>query len=218
MSKWSKCFTRIGLLCLLAALGLTAYNIWSDAQAGKITDSVLQQMKQAQDYAANSPVVAAPSEEEIPDYILNPEMDMPVQEIDGQDYIGTLEIESLGLSLPVISEWSYPRLRIAPCRYTGSAYLNNMVIAAHNYTSHFGQLKNLSQGDLITFTDVDGNVFYYQVSEIEILSPYSIQEMSSGEWDLTLFTCTIGGQTRVTVRCEQMETANLPDTEVSYAE
>lgn len=213
MSKWGKYFARIGLLCLLAALGLTAYNIWSDAQAGKITDSVLQQMKQAQDYAANSPVVTDPSEEEIPDYILNPEMDMPVQEINGQDYIGTLEIESFGLSLPVISEWSYPRLRIAPCRYTGSAYLNNMVIAAHNYTSHFGQLKNLSQGDLITFTDVDGNVFYYQVSEIEILSPYSIQEMTSGEWDLTLFTCTIGGQTRVTVRCEQMETANLPDAE-----
>lgn len=74
-----------------------------------------------------------PSEEEISDYILNPEMDMPTQEIDGQDYIGTLVIESLGLSLPIISEWSYPRLRIAPCRYAGSAYLDNMVIAAHNY-------------------------------------------------------------------------------------
>lgn len=218
MSKWSKHFTGIGLLCLLAALCLTAYNLWSDTQAGKTTNSVLQQMKEAQNNAAQTPFITEPSEEEIPDYILNPEMDMPTQEIDGQTYIGTLEIEPLGLSLPVISEWSYPRLRIAPCRYTGSAYLNNMVIAAHNYTSHFGQLKNLSQGDTVTFTDIDGNVFCYQVSEIETLSPYSIQEMTSGDWDLTLFTCTIGGQTRVTVRCEQTETANLPDTEVSYAE
>ena len=69
--------------------------------------------------------------------------------------------------------------------------------------------KNLSQGDPVTFTDIDGNVFCYQVSEIEILSPYSIQEMTSGDWDLTLFTCTIGGQTRVAVRCEQAEVANL---------
>lgn len=199
MNKWSKRFIGIGILCLLAAFCLTAYNIWSDAQAGETADSALRQMKQFQDDTVN------PSEEEIPDYILNPEMDMPTQEIDGQDYIGTLVIESLGLSLPIISEWSYPRLRIAPCRYAGSAYLDNMVIAAHNYKSHFGHLKNLSQGDTVTFTDIDGNVFNYQVVEIETLPPYSIQEMTSGDWDLTLFTCTIGGQARVTIRCECVE-------------
>lgn len=199
MNKWSKRFIGIGILCLLAAFCLTAYNIWSDARAGETADSALQQMKQFQEDTVN------PSEEEIPDYILNPEMDMPTQEIDGQDYIGTLVIESLGLSLPIISEWSYPRLRIAPCRYAGSAYLDNMVIAAHNYKSHFGRLKNLSQGDTVTFTDIDGNVFNYQVVEIETLPPYSIQEMTSGDWDLTLFTCTIGGQARVTIRCECVE-------------
>ena len=86
-------------------------------------------------------------------------MEMPTQEIDGQRYIGTLRLESLGLTLPIISEWDYTRLRIAPCRYAGSAYLDNMVIAAHNYESHFGQLKNLSQGEQITFTDIDGTCF-----------------------------------------------------------
>ena len=131
MNKWSKRFIGIGILCLLAAFCLTAYNIWSDAQAGETADSALQQMKQIQEDTVQDTV--NPSEEEIPDYILNPEMDMPTQEIDGQDYIGTLVIESLGLSLPIISEWSYPRLQIAPCRYAGSAYLDNMVIAAHNY-------------------------------------------------------------------------------------
>ena len=203
MNKWSKRFIGIGILCLLAAFCLTAYNIWSDAQAGETADSALRQMKQFQEDTVQDTV--NPSEEEIPDYILNPEMDMPTQEIDGQDYIGTLVIESLGLSLPIISEWSYPRLQIAPCRYAGSAYLDNMVIAAHNYKSHFGHLKNLSQGDTVTFTDIDGNVFNYQVVEIETLSPYSIQEMTSGDWDLTLFTCTIGGQARVAIRCACVE-------------
>lgn len=213
MNKWSKRFIGIGILCLLAAFCLTAYNIWSDAQAGETADSALQQMKQFQDDKFQDDKfqddtvqdTVNPSEEEIPDYILNPEMDMPTQEIDGQDYIGTLVIESLGLSLPIISEWSYPRLQIAPCRYAGSAYLDNMVIAAHNYKSHFGHLKNLSQGDTVTFTDIDGNVFNYQVVEIETLSLYSIQEMTSGDWDLTLFTCTIGGQARVAIRCACVE-------------
>ena len=69
------------------------------------------------------------------------------------------------------------------------------------YFSHFGHLKDLSQGDEITFTDVDGNMFGYEVIELETLSPFAIEEMTGGNWDLTLFTCTVGGQYRVTARC-----------------
>lgn len=165
---------------MLAAFCLTAYNLWRDGQAGKAAASALQKMEARQD--------TDPSEEGTPDYILNPEMDMPTQEVDGQSYIGVLELQPLGLSLPIISQWSYPGLRIAPCRYTGSAYQNDLVIAAHNYTSHFGRLKELSPGDAVTFIDVDGNVFRYQVAEVETLPPYSVAEMTSGDWDLTLFT------------------------------
>ena len=128
---------------------------------------------------------------------------MPPVSFDGNDYIGRVDVPSLGLSLPVISEWSYPRLKIAPCRYTGSAYLDNLIIAAHNYSSHFGNLNRLNTGDTVTFTDVDGNQFTYAVSLIEDLPGTAIEEMQAGEWDLTLFTCTLGGRSRVTVRCER---------------
>ncbi|MBR2949549.1 MAG: sortase [Lachnospiraceae bacterium] len=116
-----------------------------------------------------------------------------------------LEIPAYELNLPVISQWSYPKLRMAPCRYEGSAYLDNLIISAHNYNSHFGNLKNLQMGDLIVFTDMDGNVFEYRVAERETLMPTAIEEMKSGDWDLTLFTCTLGGQYRVTVRCERIK-------------
>ena len=52
---------------------------------------------------------------------------------------------------------------------------------------------------------MDGNVFRYEVVELETLMPTAIEEMTSGDWDLTLFTCTIGGGSRVTVRCELAE-------------
>ena len=143
-----------------------------------------------------------------PDYVLNPNMDMPAVEVDGHDYIGVLEIPALELELPVMSTWSYPNLKIAPCRYTGSAYLDDMVIAAHNYSQHFGRLKELSGGETVIFTDADGNVFTYEVALVETLMPTDIEEMESGEWDLTLFTCTIGGSSRVTVRCEQITEIN----------
>lgn len=75
------------------------------------------------------------------------------------------------------------------------------MIAAHNYSCHFGQIKNLKTGDEVYFTDMDGIVNNYTVAEIDILNPTAVEEMTSGEFDLTLFTCTYGGQSRVTVRC-----------------
>ena len=205
MAKRNKIFTGIGLLLLAAALFLTAFNIVSDARAGKTAYTVLDQLAPETESPEISQPTPTPKETVIPDYILNPEMAMPEEEVDGQKYIGVLRIPTLSLELPVISEWSYPSLQIAPCRYAGSAYLNNMVIAAHNYYSHFGYLKDLSQGDEVTFTDIDGNVFKYKVVEIETLSPFATEEMTSGDWALTLFTCTVGGQSRVTVRCELAE-------------
>ena len=210
--KHNKIYTAIGLLLLAAALFLTGYNLGSDAQADRSANAVLEQLAQASSVETPDlptlPDGESLEETYIPDYILNPEEDMPSEEIDGNSYIGILKIPAISLELPIIADWSYPGLRIAPCRYSGSAYLGNLVIAGHNYLSHFGYLKTLSPGNEVTFTDADGNVFRYEVSEIEVLSPYAVTEMTSGDWDLTLFTCTVGGQSRVTVRCAQVNNAS----------
>lgn len=114
---------------------------------------------------------ALSAEVELPDYVRNPEKEMPVQTIDGQDYIGVLQIPAIDLELPVISRWSDAKMRIAPCRYSGSLYQNNLVIVAHNFASHFGGLKNLREGDAVIFVDMDGNVFSYAVTTLETLNP-----------------------------------------------
>ena len=143
--------------------------------------------------------------EEIPDYLLNPQMDMPVKTVDGADYIGLLSLPAISLELPVIDQWSYESLRLAPCRYSGSAYTHNLVILGHNYAGHFRELKKLQPGDAVTFTDMDGNVFSYEVMALETLAPTAVEEMTEGDWDLTLFTCTVGGTTRLAVRCEALD-------------
>ena len=89
-------------------------------------------------------------EELIPDYLLNPKMDMPTQEVDGRKYIGRIEIPVVEMSLPVMDSWSYENLREAPCRYKGSAYLDDLILAAHNYTRHFGPISQLVPGDEVT--------------------------------------------------------------------
>ena len=181
-----------GLLLIAAALFLTGYNLFDQMRA---------QRSAAQAAAQLTEQLPQTSQADVPDYLLSPEMEMPVETIDGVDYVGVLRIPALALELPVISQWSYPLLKIAPCRYSGSAYQNNLVLCAHNYASHFGNLKSLHIGDAVTFTDMDGNLFSYQVAELETLPPQATEEMENGDWDLTLFTCTVGGQSRVTVRC-----------------
>lgn len=198
----------LGLLLIAAALFLAGYNIYDNYRAERSAGKALNQLdeyidiqKSKEDKNHHDDSISSSEETEIPDYVLNPDMEMPVQTIDGQDYVGVLSIPALDLELPVISQWSYPKLKIAPCRYKGSAYLGDLVIAAHNYKSHFGSLKDLRQGDSVIFSDMDGNVFTYEVMELEALKSTDIEEMESGDWDLTLFTCTVGGQSRVTIRC-----------------
>lgn len=204
-NKRGGAFLAAGLMLIAAALCLTGYNLWDDARAAAAVSRAYEQLEALlpeadavrQDMAAGAVVY--------PDYVLDPNMEMPTVELDGHEYIGTIEVPSLGLALPVLSEWSYPNLKIAPCRYTGSAYRDDLIIAAHNYASHFGGLKNIAVGDEVRFTDADGNVFSYTAAELEQLDGAAVEQMQSGGWALTLFTCTLGGQYRVTVRCVKAE-------------
>ena len=105
-----------------------------------------------------------------------------------------------------MSEWSYAGLKVAPGRYSGSTYADNMVVCAHNYAKHFSPIKWLTEGAQVYFTDMDGMRWTYEVSYVENLQPTQIEEMTekteeSDEWDLTLFTCTTGGSARCAVRC-----------------
>lgn len=186
----------MGLLLIAAALFLTVYNMWDGMRAGKSAKQILKEMPDRQ--------VEEKAEDDEADYVKNPDMEMPTVSIDGYRYIGTLSIPSVQMELPVMSEWSYQRLRIAPCRYSGSVYQNHMVIAAHNYNTHFGLLKKVSMGDEVRFTDVEGHTFYYQVAGMETLLPTAVEEMDTENWPLTLFTCTLGGKTRFTVRCSRI--------------
>ena len=186
---------------MAAALLLTGYNLWDQRRAETSAQQVLAEMEPMlpEQEPVSEETPEDPLEVEIPDYILNPSMEMPTVTVEGEEYIGVVEIPALGLSLPVMSQCSDANLKLAPCRYVGSAYQENMVISGHNYRSHFGSLRKLQPGDEVRFRD--GNLFAYTVAAVETLSGYAVEEMEAGNWPLTLFTCTMGGQNRLTVRC-----------------
>lgn len=198
-----KLLTGVGLLLIAAALLLTVYNIRESDRAGAESEEMVVRMESL---TADLPErLETEKKEFVPEYKKNPEMEMPTVEVNGQECVGMIEIPALGLKLPVISEWSDAKLKKAPCRYSGSAYLKNMIIAGHNYRTHFSGIKRLNPGDSVVFTDADGNVFSYEVAEIETVGGYDIEKMEAGDWDLTLFTCTNKGKARAAVRCREIE-------------
>lgn len=120
--------------------------------------------------------------------------------------IGFLSVPVLDLELPVLTDWSDEKLNKAPCLYYGSYYDKNFVIAAHNYESHFGRLSQLEAGDIVSFTDVRGTTYHYEVALLETLPKDATKEMILSGFDLTLYTRTLDGGSRVTVRCNTVST------------
>ena len=219
-----------GLLLLAAALCLMLGNLRENAGATLSARQAMSQLEQripepqtpldpVRPAAAPSGAEAAPdsavsaagmTEQEPPLSTRCSDMEMPTEEIDGSTYVGILEIQALDLKLPVLSEWDDIQSKTAPCRYLGSAYENNLIIAGHNYTGHFGSLHRLEADDTVRFTDVAGNCFSFAVTQLEELPATATEEMQAGDWDLTLFTCTVGGAARVTVRCRLTEPLSEP--------
>lgn len=199
----------LGLCLVFLAVLLAAFNLRDSAQAAARAAETLDILEEVLPEAPAGPqdTLSAPAvsqEEEIPDYLLNPDMPLPETVIDGRAYIGTLEIPALELTLPVISQWSDAALKNAPCRYGGSPYSGGFIIAGHNYRGHFGRLRALPEGSAVTFTDMDGNRFSYEVVLTETLRADEVEEMCSGDWALTLFTCTGGNRYRLAVRCREV--------------
>ena len=132
-----------------------------------------------------------------------PGIEMPGEKVNGHEYIGTLSIPSLGLKVPVQRNWSYENLSVSPCRYSGSAYADNLAIIAHTY--HFGKLSSLALDATVTFTDMENNVFRYVVREKNTISPNDANEIAHSGYELTLVTCTLSGTKRVAVYCERVK-------------
>ncbi|MBR6968324.1 MAG: sortase [Ruminococcus sp.] len=206
-----KLLVVLGVVMLLSAGGLCVYNMRESSEAFRRSQEVLGELKDIIPEAPPptekpSEAVQPPSEDLFAPYeeaTEAPPEPMGTVMVDGRYYCGYVTLSSLGIELPVTDSWSYEKLKYSPCLYSGTAEGRDMIIAAHNFNSHFGRIKELSQGDELWFTDVDGVRTRYVVSYTETVPGTDIEHMRDGggkDWDLTLFTCTLNGQSRVAVR------------------
>lgn len=201
-------FVGMGAVLLAAALLLFLNNEHEDAKAGEAAGEALSALQVAINDGPNDPnapplldlsdptEATEAAEETVP-------TELTVVNINGNDYIGYLSIPAFELELPVMADWSMDKLQTAPCLQYGSPLTDDAVIAAHNFKQHFRALHDIQAGERVTFTDMNGYVMEYTVADVEIIDPRNVYDVINSEYDLILYTCTTGGQSRVTVRCNR---------------
>ena len=211
-NKLRTAFISTGTVLILSALFLCLYNIAENKRAYRQSESTLAELKEAIPEPVTTTAATVSTAE--PDLFAPYETtttaapELPTIELDGRLYCGYLSLPSLGVELPVASELSYPALKTSPCRYSGTANGGDLVIAAHNYNSHFGRIKELTDGDELIFTDCGGSSTRYFVISTESIDGADIESMLGGsvtDWQLTLFTCDLSGRTRVTIRAARTD-------------
>ncbi len=187
-------FMCAGFFFILAACGFALANYQTEQNAAKISESVAVAFLQAVETEPDEAVTPA-TDGEIDEAIAQVSFTL-----DGNVYLGVLSIPQLEKTLPVQTSWSYDALTQTPCVYSGSIAEGDLVIAGHNYVSHFTGLRTLQVGDEITLQTADGQVYTYSLVEMEIIDGSAVEQLLAGEWELTLFTCYTDNSQRVVAR------------------
>lgn len=192
----------LGLALLAASVGLLSFNRREADRAEAasmellpaVSDAIAAQMAQKTETTLQLPIFAEPTD-----------LKMKEVEVDGYLCVGYVSIPRLELNLPVQASCTDENLKVSPCLYSGTTMEDDLVLAGHNYRRHFGPIRRLKSGDDVVFVDMEGNVIHYRVTAVDAVPPTAVEEVTSGQFDLALVTCTYGGETRLVVYCDRFE-------------
>ena len=89
---------------------------------------------------------------------------MSVLSVNGTDFLGIIEIPRHGSVLPVGAQWG--SVSKYPCRFSGSVYDKSIVVGATTQDGQYDFYRDLTLGDVVVFTDAEGNRFTYKISSM----------------------------------------------------
>lgn len=124
--------------------------------------------------------------------------------------IGSIEIPSIKINYPILSDTNEELLKIAPCRFYGP-YPNcegNLCIAGHNYDDNrfFSNLYKLEIGDVINIYDSTNSLIIYSVYdkyEINKNDTSCTSQNTYGKREITLVTCNNLNGNRLIIKAKE---------------
>lgn len=125
---------------------------------------------------------------------------MAVLSVDGTNFVGILELPKYGSTLPVCNDWG--EVGEYPCRFDGSVYNRTMQIGATTQKGQYDFYREISVGDAVFFTDMEGNRFSYQVTDIRYEKHADQTALQQKDAALTLFIKNIYALEYIVVFCD----------------
>lgn len=225
LKRKRKTYKVIFILCLILIVILTCYYVLAEYdknQKEQLSRVILDQMTDNTTVEEKVVVVALDepqTEEEVP-IIEMPSTTTTSNAIEsevtanGQTYEteAILDYPKLGINYPVLSEESEELLKVSLCKYWGPNpnKVGNYCIVGHNYKSGkmFGKLSGAEIGDEVNLTDLSGNTLTYVVYNRYVVDPTDVSctsQLTNGQREITLITCTNYGQDRLVIKAREKE-------------
>ena len=190
MRRRGNLFLIIGCLLVAASLALLAYSRIHGEQARKHNAETVAQIAS----------IIPPRSDGAMDSYSN--MEMPVLQISGEDYIGMLDIPAFGLTLPIGSSWDTGKVTTYPCRFWGTVYDGSLIVGGADQPGQLDCLDQIWDGSVVTVTDMTGGVFRYVVSRVERSKTAAAEVLTDSGADLTLFVRDAYNLEYIIVRCQ----------------
>lgn len=128
-------------------------------------------------------------------------MEMPVLEIEGQDFSGIVDIPAFGLMLPIYNTWDSRKVTSFPCRFYGTVYDGSLIVGGSDQEGQFDCFEKIQNGSTVIITDMTGAEFYYTVVRIDRAKSAEADILINEDADLTLFVRDAYSLDYIIVRC-----------------
>ena len=125
---------------------------------------------------------------------------MAVLSVEGANFVGILEMPRYGSSLPICADWG--EVTKYPCRFNGSVYDRTMQIGATSQKGQYDFYREISVGDAVFFTDMEGNRFSYEVTDIHYEKHADQTVLQQKDAALTLFIKNIYSFEYIIIFCD----------------
>lgn len=126
---------------------------------------------------------------------------MSVLSVDSTDFVGIIEIPSYNSALPVSDKWG--QTHKYPCRLSGSIYDGTMKIGTATQKGQYDFYRELSVGDRVVYTDMEGNRYNFEISGMRYEKHADQQSLNSEEADLVIFVKNVYAFDYLVIFCSE---------------